>query len=160
MYGTAPESRAAELAHHFLTATKTGDAPKALTYCKMAGDQALAQAGPADALGWFVQALDLYPQLPADENLHCDLLIGLGTAQIRTGNPAHRQTLLDAAAIAQAQGDNDRLVAAVLANNRTGLSATGQVDHDRVAVLEAALEAVGPHDSTERAHLLAILGVS
>ncbi len=84
----------------------------------MAGDQALAQAAPADALGWFVQALDLYPQLPADESLHCDLLIGLGTAQIRTGDPAHRQTLLNAAAIAQAQGDSARLVAAALANNR------------------------------------------
>ena len=158
MYGTAPESRAAELAHHFLAATKSADAMKALTYCKMAGDQALAQAAPADALGWFVQALDLYPQLPADESLHCDLLIGLGTAQIRTGDPAHRQTLLAAAAIAQAQGDSDRLVAAALANNRTGTSASGQVDHDRVAVLEAALEAVGPGDNAERAHLLAILG--
>jgi class 3 adenylate cyclase/tetratricopeptide (TPR) repeat protein len=158
MYGAAPESRAAELAHHFLAATKSADAMKALTYCKMAGDQALAQAAPADALGWFVQALDLYPQLPADENLHCDLLIGLGTAQIRIGDPGHRQTLLDAAAIAQAQGDSARLVAAAMANNRTGVSASGQVDSDRVAVLEAALEAVRPGDGTERAHLLAILG--
>jgi tetratricopeptide (TPR) repeat protein len=158
MYGTAPESRAAELAHHFLAATKSADAMKALTYCKMAGDQALAQAAPADALSWFVQALDLYPQLLADESLHCDLLIGLGTAQIRTGDPAHRQILLEAAAIAQDQGDSARLVAAALANNRTGASASGQVDQDRVTVLEAALEAVRPGDDTERAHLLAILG--
>jgi hypothetical protein len=158
MYGTAPESRAAELAHHFLTATKTGDAPKALTYCKMAGDQALAQAAPADALGWFAQALDLYPQLPPDENVHCDILIGLGTAQMRTGDPAHRQTLLDAAAIAEALGDGERLVACALANNRTGTSATGQVDHERVAVLEAALRAVGSDESDERARLLATLG--
>jgi class 3 adenylate cyclase/tetratricopeptide (TPR) repeat protein/DNA polymerase III delta prime subunit len=157
-YGTAPESRAAELAHHFLAATKSADVMKALTYCKMAGDQALTQAAAADALGWFVQALDLYPHLPADENIHCDLLIGLGTAQIRIGDPAHRQTLLDAAAIAQAQGDSARLVAAVLANNRANVSASGQVDHDRVTVLEAALEAVGPGDDAERAHLLAILG--
>ena len=156
-YGSAPESRAAELAHHFLAATKSVDVAKAVTYCKMAGDQALAQVASADAVGWFVQALDLYPQLPADERLHCDLLIGLGTAQIRTGDPAHRQTLLDAAAIAQAMGDRDRLVAAALANNRGGVGETGKVDNDRVAVLEAALEAVGTHDSTERAQLLAIM---
>ena len=159
LYGSAPESRAAELAHHFLAATKSADAAKAVTYCKMAGVQALAQVAPADAVGWFAQALDLYPQLPADEGLHCDLLVGLGTAQIRTGDPAHRQTLLDAAAIARGIGDSDRLVAAALANNRgTGMSESGLVDHDRVAVLEAALDAVGTGDSSERAHLLAILG--
>ena len=156
--GSAPETRAAELAHHFVAATKTADAAKAVTYCKLAGDQALAQVAPADAVGWFAQALELYPQLPSDEELRCDLLIGLGTAQIRTGDPAHRQTLLDAAAIARATGDRDRLVAAALANNRTGVSAAGQVDHERVTVLEAALEAVGTGDSSERAQLLAILG--
>jgi class 3 adenylate cyclase len=157
-YGTTPESRAAELAHHFLAATKSVDIAKAVKYCKMAGDQALAQVASADAVGWFVQALDLYPQLPADKRLHCDLLIGLGTAQIRTGDPAHRQTLLDAAAIAGAMGDRDRLVGAALANNRGGAAESGHVDHDRVAVLETALEAVGAHDSSERAQLLAILG--
>jgi class 3 adenylate cyclase/tetratricopeptide (TPR) repeat protein len=157
-YGSAPESGAAELALHFLAATKSADAAKALTYCKMAGDQALANAAPADALGWFAQALDLSRQLPSDERIHCDILIGLGTAQIRTGDAAHRQTLLDAAAIAQADGNIGGLVAAALANNRVGVSTSGQVDHDRVAVLEAALEAVGPDDSIERAHLLAILG--
>jgi class 3 adenylate cyclase len=158
LYGSAPQARAAELARHFVAATKTADAAKAVTYCKLAGDQALAQVAPSDAVGWFAQALDLYPQLPPDEELRCDLLIGLGTAQIRTGDPAHRQTLLDAAAIAQAMGDRDRLVAAALANNRTGVSAAGKVDHDRVAVLDAALEAVGTGDSSERAQLLAILG--
>ena len=118
MYGSSLESRAAELARHFVAATKSADARKAVNYSKMAGDQAFAQVAAADAVGWFAQALDLYPQLPADESLHCDLLIGLGTAQIRTGDPAHRQTLLDAATIAQALGDRDRLVAAALANNR------------------------------------------
>jgi tetratricopeptide (TPR) repeat protein len=157
-YGSAPESRAAELAHHFLAATKSVDVVKAVGYCKMAGDQALAQVASADAVGWFAQALDLYPQLPPDENLHCDLLIGLGTAQIRSGDPAHRQTLLDAAAIARAMGDRDRLVAAALANNRGGVAESGHVDSERVAVFEAALAAVGTHDSSERAQLLAILG--
>ena len=37
---------------------------KALSYCKLAGDQALAQLAPADALGWFAQALELYPSCP------------------------------------------------------------------------------------------------
>jgi class 3 adenylate cyclase len=157
-YGTAPDSRAAELARHFVAATQTADTAKALTYCKLAGDQALAQLAPADALGWFLQALDLYRQVPDDETLRCDLLIGLGTAQRRTGDPAHRQTLLDAAAIAMELGDRDRLVAAAIANNRGSASSAGEVDNDKIAALEDALDAVGNNDSPERARLLAILG--
>jgi tetratricopeptide (TPR) repeat protein len=154
----APEARAAELARHFAAATKTADAMKALTYSKIAGEQALAQLAPADALGWFGQALELSSQVPRNESLRCDLLIGLGTAQRRTGDPAHRQTLLDAAAIATSLGDRDRLVAAALANSRGGASASGQVDYERAGVVERALDAVGPGDSPERARLLAILG--
>jgi hypothetical protein len=156
-YGTTPESRAAELARHFVAATQAADTAKALTYCKLAGDQALAQLAPADALGWFVQALDLYRQVPADETLRCDLLIGLGTAQRRTGDPAHRQTLLDAAAIAKELGDRDHLVSAAIANNRGVYSASGEIDLERIAVVEGALDAVGNEDSPERARLLAIL---
>jgi class 3 adenylate cyclase len=158
LYGSAPETRAAELARHFVAATKTVDAGKALTYSKLAGDQALARLAPADAVGWFAQALELYPQVSPDETLHCDLLIGLGTAQRRAGDPAHRQTLLDAAAIAQALGDRGRLVTAAIANSRGSAVVTGEVDHEKVSVVGAALAAIEPGDSAERAILLAILG--
>ena len=121
-YGTAPESGAAELARHFLAATKSADVMKAMTYCKMAGDQALAQAAPADAVGWFAHTLDLYPQVTADETLHCDLLIGLGTAQRQTGDAAHREILFQAAALAEQLGETDRLVRAALANSRGSVS--------------------------------------
>lgn len=159
LYGAAPTSHAAELARHFMAATKTADALKALTYSKMAGDEALVQAAPADALGWFRQALDLYLHVPSDEVLHCDLLLGLGVAQRRTGDPAHRETLLEAAAIASADGDRDRLVTAAIANNRGAATASGLVDRDKIGVLERALDAVGPGDSAERARLLAILAI-
>ena len=158
LYGSAPETRAAELARHFVAATKAADATKALTYSKLAGEQALAHLAPADALSWFSQALELFPQVPPDERLRCDLLIGFGTAQRRTGDPAHRQTLLDAAAIAGVLGDRDRLVAAALANSRGSMSTAGQVDHEKARVLEQALDAVGPRDGPERARLLAVLG--
>jgi class 3 adenylate cyclase len=157
VYGAAPEARAAELARHFVAATKTADAMKALSYCKLAADQALAQLAPADALGWFVQALELYPQIPSDDGLRCDLLNGLGTAQRRTGDPAHRQTLLEAATIAISLGDSQRLIASAIANTRGSVTTAGQVDDDKVAVLEQALGAVGPDDSSERVRLLAIL---
>ena len=134
MYGTAPDGRAAELARHFVAATKTADVAKALNYCKLAGEQTLAQLAPADALGWFSQALDLYPQIPSDEGLRCDLLIGFGTAQRQIGDPGHRQTLLDAAHVAISLGDRDRLIVAAIANTRGSVTVAGQVDNDKVAV--------------------------
>jgi predicted ATPase len=67
--GAAPETRAAELARHFAAATKTADATKALTYSKLAGEQALAQLAPADALEWFGQALELCSQVRPDDSL-------------------------------------------------------------------------------------------
>jgi tetratricopeptide (TPR) repeat protein len=157
LYGGAPESRSADLARHFVAATKSADAMKAVHYSMLAGNQALAQLAPADALGWYTQALELYPQLVPDEDLHCDLLIGLGTAQRLTGDPAHRQTLIDAAALAVTAHDKERLVAAALANNRGGVSVSGQVDLERVAILEQALEAIGEDDTKDRALLLATL---
>jgi hypothetical protein len=159
LYGAAPEVRAAELARHFVAATRASDVLKALTYCKLAGDQALAQLAPADALEWFAQALELSSQVPADEGLHCDLLIGLGTAQRRTGDPAHRQTLLDAAGLAISLGDRGRLIEAAIANTRGSATVAGRVDEEKVAVLDQALAAVGPGDSPERVGLLTILGM-
>jgi len=157
LYGDSPESRAGELANHFLAATKAADITKALGYSKMAGTQALAQQAPSDALAWFRQALELLSQIPDDDALRCDLLIGLGTAQRQVGDPAHRETLLEAAALARNTGDVDRLVAAALANSRGGASASGQVDVERIAVLERALGMIDPADSSERALLLATL---
>jgi predicted ATPase len=157
--GATPQARAGELARHFVAATKTADIVKALAYTQMAGNQALAQLAPADALSWFTQALDLYDQGPSDETLHCDLLIGLGTAQRQTGDPAHRETLLQAANIAKRLGDSDRLALAALASNRGSASVAGQVDRERVAVLEDALDAIGSADSATRARLLAMVAV-
>jgi len=155
--GDHPESRAGELARHYAAATKAADATKALSYSKMAGDQALVQLAPADALGWYTRALDLYGQVASDETLGCDLLIGLGTAQRQTGDPAHRKTFLEAAAIAKGLGDPDRLIAAALANNRGSVSEAGKVDLERVGVLENALDATVQGDSNDRALLLATL---
>jgi tetratricopeptide (TPR) repeat protein len=130
---------------------------KALTYSKQAGEDALAQSAPADAVGFFVQALDLHDQLVGpDEGVRCDLLIGLGAAQCRSGDPAYRDTLLGAATIARHLGDTTRLVAAALANSR-GVSSAGNVDQERVDVLEGALAALATADSPDRALLLATL---
>ena len=85
-----------------------------------------------------------------------DLAIGLGTAQRQTGDPAFRDTLLDAARRAADLGDTDRLVAAALANDRGFFSTVGIIDAEKVAVLEMALDRL-PADDPDRALVLATL---
>ncbi len=91
-----------------------------------------------------------------DEVLAIDIAIGLGTAQQQTGDPAFRETLLGAARGAAAINDNDRLVTAVLANSRGWYSSSGDVDQEKVDLLELALERV-PAESRDRALLLGTL---
>ena len=95
---TGPAPRVGELARHWFSATQPIDLAKAIDYSRQAGDAALAALAPADALRYYAQALDLYAQADdPDPLLGIDLAIGLGTAQRQTGDPAFRETLLDAA---------------------------------------------------------------
>jgi class 3 adenylate cyclase len=151
--------RVGELARHWAAATAPIEAAKAIDYARLAGDRALSALAPDEAIGWYTQALELLGPDAGTDLARCDLLIGLGTAQLRVGDPAHRQTLLDAAALAQHSDDTDRLVAAALANHRGWQTAVGEVDAVVVAVLTAAIEALDGTDSVTRARLLATLAV-
>jgi class 3 adenylate cyclase/tetratricopeptide (TPR) repeat protein len=152
----------ASLAHHFAAAA-SGDVTKAVRYAALAGDRAQKQLAYDQAATFYQQALDLLDDTvgvaeTGDRQQRCGLLVALGEAQRRSGDPAHRQTLLDASALARSVGATDLLVRAALANNRGFWSVAGEVDHERIDVLKAALDAVGPGDSVERALLLGVLG--
>ena len=134
--GDRPGTRVGELARHWISATQPIDLTKAISYSRQAGDAALSALAPADALRYYAQALDLYPQATdPDPVLGIDLAIGLGTAQRQTGDPAFRDTLLGAARRAADLGDTDRLVAAALANDRGFCTAVGVIDADKVESL-------------------------
>ncbi len=155
--GDRPGARAGELVRHWLNATQPIDIAKVMAYARQAGDAALDALAPADALGYYTQALDLYSQTTdPDPILGLDLAIGLGTAQRQTADPAFRDTLIDAARRAADIGDTDHLVAAALANNRGWTSVVGIVDKDKVEVLEKALDLL-PGDHPDRALVLATL---
>ncbi len=149
-------SRAGELARHWLAATRPTEASKAVSYARLAGESALGALAPTEAIRWFNEALSVLAQVPDPEE-RATCLAGLGEAQRQAGEPAYRETLLEAARLAAAVGDGAALVRAALANNRGFVSAIGEVDGERVAVLEDALEAVGTGNSAERARLLALL---
>jgi tetratricopeptide (TPR) repeat protein len=155
--GDRPGVRVGELARHWFNATQPVDLVKAISYSRQAGDAAIAALAPAEALRYYAQALDLYPQATnLDPVLALDLAIGLGIAQRQTGDATFRETLLDAAHRAADRDDTDRLVAAALANNRGLYSDIGGVDLEKVEVLEMALERL-PAGTADRALVLSTL---
>ncbi|HEV3401273.1 MAG TPA: AAA family ATPase [Acidimicrobiales bacterium] len=150
------------LAHHYSRAAiPAGGGSRAVAYALQAGDRALVQLAHHDAVAFYQQALDLFEISEGEHDIgrHLDLLIRLGEAQRRAGDPAHRETLIGACKLALEQGDADALARAALANNRGMFAIIGAVDEERTAMLEAALEAQGPEETTVRAHLMANLAV-
>ena len=154
--GNAPGGHAGELARHYLLASRPAEVDKALAYARLAGEAALEALAPDEALRWFAQALELAGQT-TEPAVRIDLLIGLGTAQRQVGGSEFRATLLEAARLAQETDDTERLVTAALANYRGFTSVSGEVDAERVEMLQAALRAVGDDESPRRARLLARL---
>jgi DNA-binding SARP family transcriptional activator len=150
-----PGDHVAELAHHWLAAAPahTDDALRA---AQRAGDRALEQLAPDEALHWFDRGLELTEGDPGRAAERCDLLIGRGEARRRLG-AEFREDLLEASALAERLGDLDRLTRAALANTLGPFGAAGRRDEERVAALRRALAAVPP-DWPRRARMLAVLG--
>jgi DNA-binding SARP family transcriptional activator/tetratricopeptide (TPR) repeat protein len=153
-----PNQRVIELAYHWAATNDPENVPKAAGYALAAGDEALRQLAPDEALRWYATALALFAISP-DEELRCRLLIGVGTAQRQTGDPAFRENLLEAAELAQELGSDELLVAAALANNRGYFSIGGETDAERVAVLEAACAVLEGTESADQARLLGLLAM-
>jgi tetratricopeptide (TPR) repeat protein len=151
------------LALHWARASApAAEVARAVDYATRAGDRALAQLAHHEAVAFYRQALELLDgaELPPDGAHRLELLLALGEAQRRAGDVAYRETLLEAADLAQEGGDASALARAALANSRGNLySVATEVDAERVAALEAALAAVGAEDLPLRARLLANLGL-
>jgi len=74
------------------------------------------------------------------------------------GDAVYRETLLEASALAERLGDNERQVKAALANHRAGWApSAADRDDRRVAALEAALAVASKDHPAWRARLLATL---
>ena len=161
LHGRALDDHLPALAHHWARASApAADTTRAIAYATRAGDRALTQLAPDEAVSYYSQALELLDIAEPAEGQRLRLLVALGDAQRQAGAPAHRETLLSAARLAAEQGDAATLARAALANTRPIFStAVGEVDDERVASLEAALDATGGHDPQTRARLLAALGI-
>jgi tetratricopeptide (TPR) repeat protein len=154
--GGEPGARVSELAYHWANAAGV-DLSKAISYARLSGERALEELGPDEALRWFQQALELQgQQSEVDPAERCDILIGLGEAQRQVGNASFRETLLEASRLAFELGDSDRAATAALANNRGVQSFFGEVDEERLAALERALQLDRFANPGRCAHLMSL----
>ena len=154
--GGTPGRRVGELAFHWAQATRSGDSAKAVAYAGLAGSRALATLAPAEAVRWYTQALDLLGDAAEPDRERAELLVGLGDAQRQVGIAAYRETLLEAAVVAERAGDSELLARAALTNNRGWQSRIGDADQDRLAVLRSALDRTTSDNAATRARLLAL----
>jgi hypothetical protein len=161
LYGAGLDDHLPALAYHWARAsTPAAETAKAVGYACRAGERALAQLAHDEAAAYYQGALDLLRAGGGDQAGEVDLLIRLGEVQRQAGDPAHRRTLLDAADLARRRRDTGGLVRAALANSRAiAYSRVGELDPERIAVLETALNSVGEADVESRARLMANLAV-
>lgn len=151
----ATADHAGELARHWLAARGDDARRKALGYAEQAGDDALAGLAPEAAVPWFRTALDLVDF--GDDTHRVHLMVSLGDALRQSSDASHRETLLEAGRTAAALGLDAEVIRAALVNFRGWASRLGELDADRVGLLEAALDAAGPEPSATRARLLSVL---
>ena len=144
------------LAHHFAAAGVQGSLGKAVRYAAAAGDRAAGMTAYEEAVNHYSSARELLHAGDATEE--CELLIRLGDAQRRAGDPAHRGTLLDAGALARRLDDTGRYIRAVLANHRGFWTAEGQPDQAKIDALECALDFTTP-GTADHARVMSVLSM-
>jgi class 3 adenylate cyclase len=154
MCGGDPESRLGELANHFLSAAPRGDLAKAIDYAERAGKQDMEQLAYEDATDVYERALEVLELTDEpDEALRCRLLLALGGAEAKSARVADaRQAFERAADAARALDDADSLVGAAM--GIAMMSEAGRLDEKLLALLDEALERIGPERTARRALLL------
>ena len=151
---TDPNWATAELARHHVAASL--DPVKEQAYSRAAGDTAMTALAFSDAVRCYRQALDAAGRCNAPAMDQAELLLSLALAEAAAGDAAYRTTLESLWKAAVPLGDQSLLARAAMAIVRGNWSSSGEVDRERVVVLEAALDS-GPLPDATRARLLAQL---
>src|SRR6266498_3189267 len=159
-YGTGSQAHVAELARHFAeVATAGGEAGKALTYARRAGDRAMGMYAYEEAAAEYQRALQALRLAGPDEPARCELLLRLGAAQSRAGNYQQaKESCLQAAEISRRLGAPEQLARAALGFGERQVEG-GLVSRELVALLQEALDGLSPQDSALRARLLGRLSL-
>ncbi|GAC1434048.1 MAG: hypothetical protein NVSMB51_00250 [Solirubrobacteraceae bacterium] len=157
-YAGIVEPHLAELAHHFTVAASGGvDVAKAIDYARRAGLAALAAHAYEQASRLLGQTLELIEHEPPDPVRRGALLVALGRAYVRRGDPRSRSTLLEAAAGARALDDAELFAEVALAFGSFALS-PGNVDAELIELLEEGIARTS--ERSVRARLLSRLALA
>jgi hypothetical protein len=158
-YGTGPGAQLTELARHFTEAAATGEAARALAYARRAGERAMGMYAYEEAAAEYQRALHALKFAGPDEPLRCELLLRLGEAQARASDDQQaEESCRRAAEIARRLGAPEQLARAALGLGERQVEG-GLVNRQLVALLQEALDGLGPEDSALRARLLARLSL-
>jgi tetratricopeptide (TPR) repeat protein len=155
------EAHLAELAHHFLRAAAGGEGERAVRYALLAGCSALGLLAYEEAAAQFEQALAVLARSGHDDGRRVEVLLALGDARLRAGAvAAARDAYEQAATLARRRGRPQELARAAL-GFAAGLGFEVRLyDRRQVELLEEALAALPPGDSSPRAWMLARLSVA
>ena len=143
----------AELAHHFFQAAPCGDAGRAVSYARRAGQRAIALLAYEEAARLFRMGLAAVGpgQSPEDDRVRWRLLLSRGDAlSWMRERPAAKEELRRAAAIARRYEMAEELGQAALAYTGRGMHERGTGDRHVITLLEdaramlAAKEGTGP----------------
>jgi DNA-binding SARP family transcriptional activator len=149
----------AELAHHAFAARGVDGPERAIRTSRLAAQEALSGLAYAEAAGHYQRALEALEQDPAaDGRERCELLLAVGEAQARAGDPVAEPTFLAAERQARDLGDAELLARAVLGRCGVGVTIVG-LDAARAAALEEALGLLGDGSPTLRARVQARLAI-
>ena len=156
----ADPTRSAVLAHHQLRAVPLVDVDTAAASAERAGREAARAAVHETAAIQFEAAVRVLDQrVPADLLRRCELLLQLGEARTRGGDPAGgRRALGQAAVLARRLGDDEAFARAALHSaDRLDFN---DVDQPVVPLLREAADRLAGTDSPTRARVLARLAVA
>ena len=152
---TPPLELAPQLARHAELGGLLGEAQR---WATSAGELALSELAPHEAVRWFRKALDLASSLAGPDAERADLLVRLGEAATRAGQPDALETIRRGAELAEACGADATLIRAALATTRGSLRSLWS--GEQLAIVEAALARAEGADLETRARLTALLAQS
>ena len=147
-----PQKTVVQLARHCALGGLLADA---MRWAAVAGDHALAHLAPSEAATWYRAALEHCVVLERPDAERAELVVRLGTALHRAGDPDAYATLKEGADLAQRCGAQAVLVRAALATDR-GFMQVGTFAPQQLAIVEAAVAGADTDDVATYARLLAL----
>ncbi|MFN2606788.1 MAG: BTAD domain-containing putative transcriptional regulator [Acidimicrobiales bacterium] len=158
MAAADPDRHAGALAHHLLEGATPGDAGPAVAAALAAARASAARYAYEDAVGLLTRAHALLARAAGpDAALRAEVSLALGDAHNRLGElDRARRSLLDAADAARRAGTAEHLGLAA-AGFAAVVRPDGDPDGQCLALLEDALDALGPVDGRARALVLSRL---